>query len=196
MTKPINIGSEKEIRTAQLEELKKGVFPGIYVIERRNSSFITVEQWEFENEEKSEAKYQELLDSGISPLFLNCYVKFTLEQSTEKSCEGDEFKVCGVQFPLEDGITKKNVIDLINKVDGKFLDFLRVDGEFSSAIFAINSCTYEDMLDDDVLSKFTQFVTEILNDVEKENKNHIYHFVYPASRRYRKITVFLDYSFR
>ena len=79
MTKPINIGSEKEIRTAQLEELKKGVFPGIYVIERRNSSFITVEQWEFESEEKSEAKYQELLDSGIPSVFLNYYVKFTFD---------------------------------------------------------------------------------------------------------------------
>lgn len=196
MAKVVSLKREKEIRAAQLEELKGGIFPGIYVTERKNSPFTVVERWEFESKEESEAKYRELLDSGIPSAFLDCYVKFTLEQSTEMSCEGDKFKVCGVQFPLEEGITKKNVIDLINKVDGKFLDFLRVDGEFSSAIFAINSCTYEDMLDDDVLSKFTQFVTEILNDVEKENKNHIYHFVYPASRRYRKITVFLDYSFR
>lgn len=195
MAKVVNPKKQKEIRAAQLEELKGGIFPGIYVTERRNSSFTVVERWEFENKEESEAKYRELLDSGIPSAFLDCYVKFTLNQSIQKSCESSKFKVCGVQFPLEEGITKKNVIDLINKVDGKFLDFLRVDGEFSSAIFAINSCTYEDMLDDDVLSKFTQFVTEILNDVEKENKNHIYHFVYPASRRYRKITVFLDYSF-
>ena len=103
----------------------------------------------------------------------------------------------GVYLMLRNKITNNRLSLLLDEGTKKLVLDSEISGEWTDAEPIITkSDIYEDLLDDNVLSKFTQFVTEILNDVEKENKNHIYHFVYPASRRYRKITVFLDYSFR
>lgn len=68
--------TEKQKRAEQLEKLKNGVNPGIFVVEHLNSSFTVFKKWEYETQEEAERKFQELRKYGIYPAFINCYVKF------------------------------------------------------------------------------------------------------------------------
>lgn len=67
---------EKDIRAAQLEDLKSGIFSGMFVVEELNSSFLVRQKWEFEKKEDAERKYSELANSGIYTAFLRKYAKF------------------------------------------------------------------------------------------------------------------------
>lgn len=69
--------TEKQKRTDQLEKLKSGVNPGIFVVEYLNSSFAVFKKWEYEAQEEAEIKFRDLRKSGVYPAFINCYVKFT-----------------------------------------------------------------------------------------------------------------------
>lgn len=69
--------TEKQIRCEQLEKLKSGVFPGVFVVEHLNDSFSIFQKWEYETQKEAEEKFYSLRKSGIYPAFLNCYVKFT-----------------------------------------------------------------------------------------------------------------------
>ena len=68
--------TEKQKRAEQLEKLKNGVNPGIFVVEHLNSSFAVFKKWEYETQEEAERKSRDLRKSGIYPAFINCYVKF------------------------------------------------------------------------------------------------------------------------
>ena len=69
--------TEKQKRAEQLEKLKSGVAPGVFVVECLNSCFIVIQKWEYETQEEAERKFQELRKYGIYPAFINCYVRFT-----------------------------------------------------------------------------------------------------------------------
>lgn len=69
--------TERKKRIEQLEKLKSGIFPGIFVVEKLNSAFSVSQKWEYETQEEAEEKFYSLRNSGIYPAFLNCYVKFT-----------------------------------------------------------------------------------------------------------------------
>ena len=71
--------TEKQKRTQQLEYLKSGVHPGIFVVEYLNSSFCPIKKYEYETQEEAERKYHNLIKSGVYPAFINCYVKFTFK---------------------------------------------------------------------------------------------------------------------
>ena len=69
--------TEKQKRAEQLEKLKSGINPGIFVVEHLNSSFIVRKKWEYETKEEAERKFCDLRKSGVCPAFINCYVRFT-----------------------------------------------------------------------------------------------------------------------
>ena len=69
--------TEKQKRTEQLEKLKSGVNPGIFVVEYLSSSFSIFKKWEYETQEEAERKFRDLRNSGVYPAFINCYVRFT-----------------------------------------------------------------------------------------------------------------------
>ena len=69
--------TEKQKRAGQLEKLKSGVNPGIFVVEYLSSSFSVFKKWEYETQEEAERKFRDLRNSGVYPAFINCYVRFT-----------------------------------------------------------------------------------------------------------------------
>ena len=50
----------KEIRAAQLEDLKNGVMPGLFCVEILNGAFQPWKVFKFETREEAEKKYAEL----------------------------------------------------------------------------------------------------------------------------------------
>lgn len=87
-----------------------------------------------------------------------------------------KYRVCGLQFPLEDGITADGILQLLKMVSGEAFDFLRVDAEASAAIFIINSDVYAQWESERILLAFKAFVREILDDKKKETEDGIYPF--------------------
>lgn len=88
----------------------------------------------------------------------------------------EKYRVCGLQFPLEDGITTDGIQRLLKMASGETFDFLRVDAEFSAAIFIVNSDVYIQWESEGILFTFKAFVREILDDKEKEMEDGIYPF--------------------
>ena len=68
---------EKDIRVMQLEDLKSGIFSGLFVVEELNSSFAMRRRWEYEKKGEAEKKYNQLISEGIYPAFLKKYAKFS-----------------------------------------------------------------------------------------------------------------------
>ncbi len=98
------------------------------------------------------------------------------QEETDDQDTAANYRVCGLQFPLEDGITADEIQWLLKMVNGETFDFLRVDAEFSAAIFIINSDVYAQWESEGILLTFKTFVREILDDKEKETEDGIYPF--------------------
>lgn len=98
------------------------------------------------------------------------------QEETDDQDAAVNYRVCGLQFPLEDGITADGIQQLLKMVNGETFDFLRVDAEFSAAIFIINSDVYAQWESQGILLAFKAFVREILDDKEKETEDSIYSF--------------------
>lgn len=97
-------------------------------------------------------------------------------EETDPQVAAVKYQVCGLQFPLEDGITADGIQQLLKMADGETFDFLRVDAEASAAIFIINSDVYAQWESEGILLTFKAFVREILDDKEKETEDDIYPF--------------------
>lgn len=69
--------TERQIRAEQLEQLKNGIHPGKFIVEKLNSSFVVSKKWEYDTQEEAEVKFADLMKSGVHPAFINRYVKFT-----------------------------------------------------------------------------------------------------------------------
>ncbi len=66
-----------EQRKMQLDQLKDGIFPGDYIVERLGrGTFNVIESFTFDSREKAIDKYNELA-SYIPSGYLRKYVKFT-----------------------------------------------------------------------------------------------------------------------
>lgn len=105
---------------------------------------------------------------GVEPL--------TIEKPIPEPIKKEPCQIIGIQFPLEDGISLKNVIRAVSKMDCDGYDFYRVDGEASSAYFVFNSDVYTEFLKYKLLPAFDIFIQGILNDVDLESKSDYYQF--------------------
>lgn len=87
-----------------------------------------------------------------------------------------KYPIAGVQFPLDGGISGSGVMTIMSKIDTDEYDFIRVDAEFSSAYFVLESDLYERFESDNLFAEFKKCVSTILNDVSLETVNNEYKF--------------------
>lgn len=90
--------------------------------------------------------------------------------------DGKTFRIIGVQFPLEEGISPEDVILAMTRINCDSYDFYRVDGQASSAYFVFDSELFAEFLEQDLLSGFERFIQEILDDVNLESESGCYQF--------------------
>lgn len=89
----------------------------------------------------------------------------------------EKYKISGVQFPGEDGITTENMQYIMAMNSGYYFDFMRIDGENSSAMFCIDSDTYMRLEEKNLIKEFESFIKNILDDVNNETINGVYEFM-------------------
>ncbi|MSS38601.1 hypothetical protein [Clostridium porci] len=107
---------------------------------------------------------------------LICELSGYSEGSEAPKKQKDVFRVCGLQFPVEDGITTNGIQSLLKMANGNTFDFILVDAEASAAIFLINSEVYAQWESEGILQAFKAFIREILDDKEKETEDGMYQF--------------------
>lgn len=86
------------------------------------------------------------------------------------------YRIIGFQFPLEEGISSKNVIGAMTGINCEGYDFYRVDGQASSAYFVFDFELFAEFQERELLPDFERFIQEILDDVNQESKSEIYQF--------------------
>jgi chemotaxis protein CheY-P-specific phosphatase CheC len=88
----------------------------------------------------------------------------------------NKYKIVGLQFPGEESVTKDGIWEMMDHVSGYYLDFIRIDGNSSSAYFLIDSDVYQELEEKMLLNNFKDMIKIILNDTEAEAKDGIYEF--------------------
>lgn len=86
------------------------------------------------------------------------------------------YRIIGVQFPLEEGVSSKDVIEAMARINCDSYDFYRVDGQASSAYFVFDSELFTEFQEQNLLSGFEHFVQEILDDVNLESESGCYQY--------------------
>ncbi|MSS36506.1 hypothetical protein [Clostridium porci] len=97
--------------------------------------------------------------------------------NTEKN-EKETARVCGIQYPGEEGITKEDMESLLQRFAGFYMDVVRIDepnGQ-SSATFLIESDLYAEWEESGELERFKEHFAKILGDQELEQENGRYFF--------------------
>lgn len=96
---------------------------------------------------------------------------YTSTQETEKQCH-----IIGIQFPIESGISSKDVILAMSRINCDTYDFYRVDGNGSSAYFVFDSDIFNKFLEHNFFPSFETYIGEILDDLNQESKSGYYQF--------------------
>lgn len=85
-----------------------------------------------------------------------------------------KYQISGIQFPGENGITRDGINFLLSKNSGIYLDFHRVDGNCSSAIFAIDSDLFAEWEERGAFESFDYHIKNILDDMGLESDDNTY----------------------
>ena len=86
------------------------------------------------------------------------------------------------ETPLEDGLTKQDILDIYDKMNEPEVLFCEISGAFSIAIGMIALSVAEELdytYDDD--SELGHFISNILYDMRNESSNGEYNFEYDGT---------------
>lgn len=126
--------------------------------------------------------YNRQKNSGRPTLNIKGFKYYLEIEEVEEACseiENKENKPCqiiGIQFPLEEGIPSKDIIQSMSIINCDGYDFHRIDGDTSSAYFIFNSDIYMEFQERGLLSYFETWIKMILNDVNLESESCNYEF--------------------
>lgn len=113
-------------------------------------------------------------------------------RNSSLSHEHQKFSIVGLQYTPDDYMTEdgmKRMLDMLPDDDnGKHFEILHVEGNNSIAMFLITGEVYDLLPVED----FSKTVTDILDDVEKENESGVYIFK-DHSNNLREIIYYLQY---